>query len=389
MPAKRTADKHKASVAKKARTNADPVQKKIQVVEDALKDESFLIPGPASNRDMLIDIAPAALKTPADQRHENQTAVIGMLKQACEAERVRRQARVDELQSEADAASDEKAVKVTAKEEEDAKLKAHREETEIKKTALEKAEEVVADSRDHLKQYTQAHSKAKAAHNELLEEQKNVLEVQQDSFKSLKEGSCYENPKDVKKHLGLLTTLLKGIDVEVALIKSLPGALGQQPSERGNFDEVAIKQVEEKLDAHIAELEEKVAAAQKKVSEEDGACIASEAVIDLAEEKKQACEKVIEEADEQEKVLMAALTAARAVVKEHTNVVKQRNSRLVDAQIARDDVVENVLPAIAFLEERVTPEPTTEDKEMQIDHAIEIPSPARGSAQLEPELVAA
>lgn len=379
MPAKRAAGTHKASEAKKARTSADPVQKKIQVVQNALKDYSFVIPGPASCREMLIDIAPASLKSPADERHDNQIAVIAMLKQASEAEHIRRQAHVDELQKSVDGASDERTVKVTAKQEAEANLKTHKDETEIKKKSLENAEEVVAESKDHLKKYIQAHSKAMAAHNELLEDQKNVLEVQQESFKSLKEGSCFENPKDVKKHLGLLTALLKGIDVEVALLKSLPGALGHEPSERGSFDEVAIKQVEEKLDAHIAELEEKIAAAQKTVREEDGACIASEAVIDLAEEKKQACEKAIEEANEQEKVLMAAVNAARAVVREHTKVVNERNSVLIDAQRALDKI-DDVQSAIAFLEERVTPEPTEEkDGVIEFDHAIEIPSPARGS----------
>lgn len=379
MPAKRAASTHKASVAKKVRSSADPVQKKIQVVVDALADEDFVIPGPASCREMLIDIAPASLKTPADERHANQTEVISMLQQACEAEREKRQARVDQVQTTVDAASDERAVKVKAKEEAEATLKTGKDETESKKQALWKAEEVVAESKDFLKQFKKTHSKAASELDELLQEQQHVVEVQQDSLKSLKEGSCFENDKDVKKHVGKVASVLKDIDVEVALLKSLPQALGSKPEERGSFDQLAIQQIEENIATFVETLGEKIKAAETKVSEEDAACVASDAVIEVAEEKQQACEKVLAEANEQEVVLTAAVTSARTVVKEHTKEVRQRNNVLVEAQIDLNKV-DDVQSAIAFLQDRVAPPPADpKEHAIEVEDAIEIPSPTRGS----------
>lgn len=382
MPAKRAASSPRASPVKKARISADPVQKKIQVVIKALTDDSISIPGPASCREMLIAIAPVALETTSEERHDNQNKVIAMLQEAFEAERAKQQAVVDEQQKVVDVATGDRAGKVAIKEEAEAKLKAHKAQTEVKKQALCKAEEVVDESTDYLKRFNEGLAISMKQHEDTLEEQNHVSEMQE-AFKSLKEGTC-ENPKDAKKHCATIISLLKSLEVEEGLIKSLPQALGQKPADRGNFDHLTIEQVETTLDRHIACIKEKVTAEENMIHEQEVAILASEAAKELATEKQLACQKVIEEADVQQDGLMAEIVAARSVVKEHTTAVRQRNNILGEMQL-RLTMFCDVQGAISFLESRTAPQPAEEpvvEAAIENDDAmsLKVPSPARGNA---------
>jgi DNA repair exonuclease SbcCD ATPase subunit len=378
MPAKRIATSQTGPATKKARN--DPVQKNIQTIVKALNDDTVIIPGPDSCREMLIFVAPAALTSPSNERHENQSKVIDILKEAFEADRATQQAAVDEKQQLVDSASGEKAEKVAIKEEAEGKLKAHKAETQEKKQELSKAEQVVDESKEYLKRAKQAQAKAVKKHAEVEEEQTHLSAVHE-SFKALKEGAC-DDPKDTKKNIASIVSVLKDIQVEEALIKSLPQALSHSPADRGHFDQLTVQQVETTLDDHIKTFEEKVAASQLMINEHEVAVVASEAVVELAAEKQSTCEKVIEEADLVQEKLVADITAARAVVTEHTKVVRQRNHGLGEVQV-RLSMVTDVLSAITFLETRVAEppaEPAVDEAVMEIESAMKVPSPARGSA---------
>eukprot|EP00746_Dinoflagellata_sp_MGD_P162237 gnl/MRDRNA2_/MRDRNA2_89699_c0_seq1.p1 gnl/MRDRNA2_/MRDRNA2_89699_c0~~gnl/MRDRNA2_/MRDRNA2_89699_c0_seq1.p1 ORF type:complete len:390 (-),score=138.53 gnl/MRDRNA2_/MRDRNA2_89699_c0_seq1:115-1284(-) len=385
MPAKRNAIAPTGPAAKKAKASTDPVQKSIQVVVKALNDDTVIVPGPESCRDMLVSLAPFALKSPLEERHENQSKVIAILKETFDAEHTKQQAVVDEQQAVVDAASSEKAEKVAIKEEAEAKLKAHKAETALKKQALSKAEEVVDESKEYLKRANQALAKAVKHQADIGEEQTHHSGVVE-TFKSLKEG-VGENAKETKKNIGSIVSVLKELEVEEALIKSLPQALATSQADRGHFDGIALQQVETTFDGHSKHLEDKVADAQSKVDEQEVAKVASEAVVELAAEKQSACEKVIEEADLAQEKLFADLTAARAVVKEHTKVVGQRTNALEQVQL-RLKMISDVQSSIESLENRAAPQPEVEpvvvepvvEAAIEIENAMKVASPARGNA---------
>merc|ERR1711907_913248 len=78
----------------------------------------------------------------------------------------------------------------------------------------------------------------------------------------LKEGSI-DNPKECKKIIEKVIKLVQNCGADEALVKTLPQILRRKPEERGNFDEMALQQLDSYIMDHLVLLSNKIEAADK------------------------------------------------------------------------------------------------------------------------------
>jgi hypothetical protein len=356
---KRTAGS-KSSAAKRAKVTLTPLEKHTTTVMSALENEETVVPGPASCRAMLVTAVPAALKVPKDERHENQYAVIRMVREIFDNEKARWESRVADSNNALENATATRAENMGVKDAADAELKTQKDEVKAKLEAQSKAQEVVDDCKDEHAASIKLLKKADTKKDKLVKTQSEDLSLE-DTFNRLKEG-VYENPKEVKSHISAVIALIEGLGAEEALTKSLPQVLRRKPEERGSFDEMALQQVDVYMSNHLTSLSSKIEDAVKIVDEQTVAVTAWEAAVEVAEDKKSESDAALDAATAKQEQLQEALNAARKIVKEQTAVVKSRGGDVATEECGLY-AVEAVLESLDFLEEYVIPEPEVETKE--------------------------
>jgi len=378
MPAVKRSAQIKAPAAKRTKSS-NPLEKNFEIVLSALSDDEAVVPC----REMFIAIAEAVLKVPKSDRHEDQTTSLNMMREVFMSEKSRWEGRISEAQSVTDAAEQERTEKMAAKDAEDAKVKAQKDVLKEKRAALEQAEEVVKECEGEVRTANKEHASTMKAQQDINEEKEHALTVQE-SLNVLKDGTC-EVPKEVKKHLAAITSLFKMLEVEEALIKALPQVLCQKPSERGSFDEISLKQMEENLSKHLKSLDEKIEVAGVHVSDAGIAITAWDAALEVAKEKSQECDTAVGAAEAELEELQKSLASARKVLKEQTAAVKRTEESLAAEQMGLENT-EKVLNSLEFLFEYEAPAPevTEELKSKEMESvATDMPSPARQTMEVE------
>jgi len=361
--AKRACDtKAKSSAAKRTKVVQSPVEKNFEIVERALANEECIIPGPESCRAMLMAVASAALKIPKEERHENQNAVIEIMREIFATEKGRWATKVAEANSVVDAATTKRTEKVTEKDAADAELRAQKNEVCSKMESQASAMEVVQECEEVVQSAHTKHADAHALQQKLIKEQEHVHAVLE-TVKALKDGSC-EDPKELKRNLAAVTSLFKGMAADEGFTKVLPQVLGRKPSERGSFDELALQQLDSYVENHLSSLGSKIEAAGVDVKDHAVEVTAWEAAVELAQEKKCDSDEALKGAEEKQAQLEEALASARKVLKEHTAVLKNRNSDLAAEQVGLQKS-EDVCTSLDFLQEYTTPPPQEEVTEME------------------------
>jgi len=339
-----------------------PVDKHTNTVMSALMDKETIVPGTDTCRAMLVTAAPAALKVPKDKRHENQEAVIRMVREVFENEKARWESRVADANSELEKATAERTEKVDAKDAADGKLKEQKDVVKSKLEAQTKAMEVVDECMEEHTAALKLLKKAETEKGKLVKTQEHDLSVEE-IIKGLKAGS-YDNPKDLKTHLASVTALIANFGAEEAFVKTLPKILRIKPEERGSFDEVALQQLDSYMATHLSSLSSKIEDANKTVEEHTVATTAWDATVEVAQDKKQESDEAFNAATTEQEQFQDALNQARKIVKEHTALVKSRDAHLVKEQCGLQ-VVASVLEALDFLQEYVAPVPEEEPKETE------------------------
>lgn len=339
----------------------------------ALTNEETIVPGSDTCRAMLVTAAPAAFKVPKNERHENQEALIRMVREVFENEKARWESRVADANSELEKATAERTEKVDAKDAADGKLKEQKDIVKSKLEAQTKAMEVVDECMEEHRAALTLLKKAETEKGKLVKTQEHDLSVEE-LIKGLKAGS-YENPKELKAHVASVTELIVNFGAEEAFVKTLPKILRSKPEERGSFDEIALQQLDTYVATHLSSLSSKIEDANKIVEEHTVATTAWDAAVEVAQDKKRESDEALNAATTEQEQLQDALNHARKIVKEHTASVKNRDANLAKQQCGLQ-VVEGVLEAIDFLQEYVAPEPEAEPKETEnVAESAEIITP--------------
>jgi chromosome segregation ATPase len=337
----------------------------------ALASEETVVPGPESCRSMLTTSAPFALKVPKDERHADQEVVFAMLKEIFDAEKTRWETRVAGANGIVENAKAEQTEKTGLKDVADAALKAQKEVVHEKLEAQSKAADLIAECEEEVSSAKTFHENAMVTRDGIAKKQETDLGLQE-TIKCLKEGSI-ENPKELKKQIASVTALFQSFGAEEALVKTLPQILRRKAEERGGFDEMALKQLDLYMTNHLESLSTQLEASDATVAEHQTAVTAWEAAVQMAEEKKKDSDEALDAASVHQDQLQKELNDARKVLREHTAVVKRKNSDLATEQCGLHSV-EGVLEALCFLQEYVTPvlEPEEKPEEVAVEMPVEV-----------------
>eukprot|EP00746_Dinoflagellata_sp_MGD_P160244 gnl/MRDRNA2_/MRDRNA2_86859_c0_seq1.p1 gnl/MRDRNA2_/MRDRNA2_86859_c0~~gnl/MRDRNA2_/MRDRNA2_86859_c0_seq1.p1 ORF type:complete len:418 (+),score=146.42 gnl/MRDRNA2_/MRDRNA2_86859_c0_seq1:113-1366(+) len=377
MAPKRSADS-KLLASKRTKKIVTPVEKRVNTIMNALASV-----GPESCRSMLVAAAPIALKVPKDERHADQEEVFAMLKEIFDADKTRWQSRVADANSVLESAVAEQTEKDTLKDDANAAVKAQKEVVRSKVEAQCNADDLVKDCKETYASAVSMYESCERTRDALAEEQKNGLALA-DAIKGLKEGSI-ENPKECKKHIEKVTKLVQSRGADEALVKTLPQILRRKPEERGNFDEMALQQLDECMKDHLHSLASKLDDAEKDQTEHQTAVTAWTAGIQVAEDKKKECDDAFDAASAQEAELQMQLNNARKILKEQGAVVKRKKSDLATEECGLQ-CAEEVLEALEFLQEYVTPAP---EPEASMDDVAKEPEEVAVDVPAEVDAVAA
>jgi hypothetical protein len=372
----------KPSTSKRAKVTKTPVEKRVDIVMHALASEETVVPEPTSCRSMLVSAAPVALKVPKDERHADQEAMFAMLNEIFGAEKARWEIRVAHTSSVGEKATAEQKEKLGLKEAADAALKAQKEVVHAKYEARSKAEEVVADCKEEVSASMALLADSQVTRDDIFKNQETDLALQE-TITGLKEGS-YDDTKELKKHITAVTALLRSLGAEDALVKTLPQILRCKPEERGSFDVITLQQLDSYMKAHLEYLHRNLEGTDKIIAEHATAVTAWEAAVQVAEDKKKESDEAVDVASAQQDELQKGVSDARKLLKEQVALVKRCNADHATEQCGLQSVQE-VLEALAFLQEYIAPVP---EKECEEDIAKQSEQMAR-EMPVESETVAA
>jgi len=356
-----------APKAKRAKAAApkpvDPVQEKVDAVIAAMGDGDYEVPGPWSCREMLVAMAPSALRTLQDERHSYQETMFGMLAEVFETEETRREGCVAEVKVKLEASEAEQSTRQAAKDSADAEVQAKMEEIAGKKEVLAQDSAIVRSENAKLQEASEEKICAENDNQVHMTEKEKGLQMQNEHLEMLKDGQC-ENVRDQRSHLSALTPFFKKLSVDASLITAMPSALGKKPAERGSFDNMVVQQIEETLTKHLSSLDEKLASTEAVVAEKTATAEATSVTLEGCTEKQSASATTVSDAQQELKALKVALKEKMQDVEEQEHNLAKVNSELSVVEFQLHQVHE-VKGFLTSLRERVVipePEPVVEEE---------------------------
>jgi len=368
-PAKRPATSTAGAAAKKAK--GPPVGKICKDVASALKSSSL----PPHVSTMLSQAMPGCLGACKEERHEFQARVVEMASEAMASVEADLQAKItaaEEKLASADAekTSREAAVEATKKaaEEKSGLTEAAKKEAEAAAEELKKASEAVKAAEHEQKAGDQKFTQAEAKKEKL---QSAVTSV----FIPCKDGTVEAAGK--AKAIQEITKLGRAEGFDTALLTSLPSALEKEPSNRGTFDSVVVKQVEDELQKRLDQLAETLAAAAPEREERAQKVSAAAAGLEAAKIKDASAKEAAKAAVDAQKAAVVEEKAAAKALKGFGGEMKSTAAELKDTKEALEEFKSGVLADFTQLVERsnVVPEPAPEEPEA---------APAEAAAEAEP-----
>lgn len=364
--------------AKKAKiqTVEDPVLAKVHAVAAAVQDVNFVVPGSDANREMLIAMMPAVLATPVDERHSHQYSVAGTFKELFLNEDSRLTERVAQAKAKAIESHTElttrKAMVATA----EAALKQKSEELKAKQVDLAREVHVTRDAESTLKQATSELTDLEETKGFDDEEQETATTLKTERFLLLKEGS-WEGEIVPKEHVKALQSFFRKIHVDASMAAALPVALGRKPTDRSEFDNLAVSELEAKLEARLLHLTQQTenntkAIVAKKVEKD-----AAESALAAAKAQQRLSTEALLALKAEQKQRSAELSGKQQVVIEQEFEVQAVDADHSSRKLALE-AHQSVLTVLTELLERTAPIPEVVVEEPVVEVAMDVvPEPVQ------------
>jgi len=187
----------------------------------------------------------------------------------------------------------------------------------------------------------------------------NATEAELNTIKAVEEGQLKAlcsvedwKANDAAKQCQAVLKLLKDCVIDESLSKSLPSCCAKAPAERGDFDKMALEQVEktlkDKASTLSAKLEEGAAAKVERAKAVEEAQKAS----DVAAEAKKAAAEALLDAEVEKENAAEALRAAKAEVAKYEPQLTAANAALEEAKEAVKHFQEKTLASFETLEKK-------------------------------------
>jgi len=348
---KRAAQETKnAQEAKKAKLEPDPA---LQPIVDAVEAASSDVL-PESCRSMLLAMLAGSLSAPADQRGAAQARVVEMIGETVEAVRTGLQEAVTqkaEIEQKGLARKEEleQTVQKTV-----ATSGATKDAAMATKEALAEAQAAVKAAEEALLGREQEQQEGDKALDEIEEARKEVQIAIDEHFRKLCDDTL--EPEALSQHKEALMPIVKKCGAAESMLISSMASFAKAPAERGDFDQVVIKEVEkclvDRIATHTATLE---AGAAAKAERAGAVALAASAVEDAKAKAAKQSEQYMD-ADVEQQNAQEAQRAAEEAVTELEKDIEKMIAEHSSAKVALDKFVEHNVACFNKLRNKVSTE---------------------------------
>lgn len=346
------------------------VNKGIALLKKAiLNDEYQTSPAiPASVVNMFVSGLPSIFQDYRTERHEYQNAVIELLRAHLGGIQNALDNQLKECAGICDSATGEhqvlEAARDTAKDQRTtatALVQEKKDAVRVEEIPLSQAEKVSKD-------ITKKFGLLAKEHENALAKNSSLRSLYEENFKVLTETS-EKTSKQIKKLYDVMEPQLKKM-LDTSLFQAAQSALTMNPEERGEFDLLCIKTMDDSFTTSLTESEQKVsdAAAEMKASEEAKAT--ADADIEAAKTRVQVAKAALLEAKTEEKDATRKLVEAEKAVDNHDKATEQGRCDLGAAE-KRLEYFADVMKAFNFLDTRDVPVAQIEENAECPDTVVE------------------
>jgi len=177
---------------------------------------------------------------------------------------------------------------------------------------------------------------------------------------------------DAKKKNHDLMALLKKYKFEESMLIALPAALAKAPDARGQFDMMAIHQLETEIDKMVAEQDVTLVAAVPGQQKCEAAIKAAQDSLTAARGEQRAAAKAYDSGSKQQAELTEASAAATKAVKDIVNLSKKAEKHLNNAEVQVELFFQGPHETFKELCQRSTPppEPEAQAEEEEVAEAV-------------------
>jgi len=174
-----------------------------------------------------------------------------------------------------------------------------------------------------------------------------------------------------------LATLLKKYKFEESMLIALPAAVAKAPEARGQFDIMAITQLENEINKSISEEESVLAAAKPGQDKCDAAVKSAEDSLAAARAQQRTVAKQFDVASKHQMTCEESLAAAQKALKSLTSSIKRLESSVYNAEAELELFQQGPMETFKTLQNRATPVPVVQDGAVEVPEAEERPVEAQ------------
>lgn len=167
----------------------------------------------------------------------------------------------------------------------------------------------------------------------------------------------------IKKKASELMSLLKKYKFEESMMIALPAALAKAPDARGQFDLMAINQLEGEIDKLILEMDGILAAAVPGQAKCDAAIKKAQDHLADMRGKQRAAAKAFDVASKEQSECEATSAAAQKAVRDTAKASQKLEKALHNAEVEVELYGQGPKETFQALQQRVTPPPAPEEEE--------------------------
>mmetsp|Transcript_141803 Transcript_141803/g.246928 ORF Transcript_141803/g.246928 Transcript_141803/m.246928 type:complete len:374 (-) Transcript_141803:103-1224(-) len=343
MPAvKRTAA---AGGASKRIKLSGPFAQKFHVLEKAIQASDL----PESVRKMIIESLPFTLGKPQDERHPFQTEVIRIIGKMLEGITEGMEGEISKLQEQLEAAEKTKTQK--------------QDETAAVMKKLEEKEEVVKKRTHELAAVAKAFRAAKSAHLAAKTTQaaedaglEKAAKKKQQLEAAVKDliTPLTEPPEEGSNTAEMKTAFTKFLSTEgfqESLVTALMSALDKAPAERGQFDQLCFKELNDEVSKRVADLDAQLSAGDAGMKDRAAAVQTAKEAYDAAVEKQIAAAALFTSAEKEQEEATEEVNATEKAKKDSDNEMRKKNQSLGRAKKKLEDFQTGPVATFKELEE--------------------------------------
>lgn len=333
----------------------DPMAEQFREIIDAWE----MAPVSEEVKKMLAEILPCSLGEFSDQRHKFQERVVDAVAGIMTEAEAAFNKEIKDTHAQQDEAVKEKPLREKEATEATANVEAAKVETQRLKTLLAESATTFRARTTSLVEAEEA-KKLDAQKSQEAGKKKADFETALEDLRFLKTISAEEAEGSVKQDE--LVKLLKKYKFEESMLIALPAALAKPPDARGQFDLMAIGQLETEIGKKVAEQESVLLAAKPGQDKCDAVVREAQERLNESRSAQKVAARNFDTASKHQTTCEEALTVAQKAVRALANSLKRLAGAVNSAEAELEIFQQGPLETFKQLRERTTPPPVLEEE---------------------------